>query len=523
MDSAVSDIKRLKVAKYKCLDSLLFSTRYFFKQRNHRKFIVGNHHIRMADALERVLTGECKRLIINLPPRYSKTELAVKNFIAHGLALNPAAKFIHLSYSDTLALDNSEEVKDLVQEECYQQLFPEVQIKQDSKSKKKWYTTEGGGVYATASAGQVTGFGAGAVDEEEDDTPDEKEEEIADPDMDEFISGMEQQAEEDHPITKKKKFGGAIIIDDPIKPDDADSPVIRERINNRFDSTIRNRVNSRNTPIIIIMQRLHPMDLSGYVQSVEPGEWEVISMPALFVNDSGQLEALWAHKHTVKELQELKKVNDLVFERQYQQNPKPKEGLLLPEEDLHFYNPETVKLEELAQFKLVVIDPADEGGDDLSAPLGYLVDDKIYIPDVIYNSHGTDVNEPACIDMIVNNKVHAAVIEGNSAWMLFGKAIRKKVTDPVEHGGRGHRNCTIRIIKNTTNKHTRILARSAFIRNNFIFRSDYKEHPQYLRFMQNITSYMRIQEGSNKNKHDDAVDSLAEMANYFERNFAHLW
>lgn len=107
---------------------------------------VGEHHQIIAAALEKVLSGETTRLIITVPPRYGKTELSVKNFIAHGLALNPSAKFIHLSYSDTLALDNSEEVKDLVQEESYRELFPNVKIKIDSKSKKKWYTTEGGGV-----------------------------------------------------------------------------------------------------------------------------------------------------------------------------------------------------------------------------------------------------------------------------------------------------------------------------------------------------------------------------------------
>lgn len=221
-----------------------FFTRYFFKQNHNRKFVIGDHHELICDVLEKVLKGEIIRLIINVAPRYSKTELAVKNFIAHGLALNPSAKFIHLSYSDSLALDNSEEIKDMVQSFPYTQLFQDVIVKKDSKSKKKWYTTSGGGVYATAAGGQVTGFGAGKVE-----------------DMDD--SEMEEMF-----INEKEGFGGAIIIDDPIKPDDADSDVIRERINQRFDSTIRNRTNSRNTPIIIIMQRLHPNDLCGYLMNV---------------------------------------------------------------------------------------------------------------------------------------------------------------------------------------------------------------------------------------------------------------
>lgn len=289
---AISRVKKLKVAKFLCLESLLFHTRYNFKQHHKRKFVIGDHHRIICDALEKVLSGEIKRLIIEIAPRYGKTELAVKQFIAHGLALNPAAKFIHLSYSDTLALDNSEEVKDLIQEDFYQELFPEVQLKKDSTSKKKWYTTAGGGVYATSAAGQVTGFGAGLVDEEDGGramTPKEKKELVekldamSDEDrktlfanlddtkeerefrnnIDEFLNGINEQMEFDHPILKKQKFGGAIIIDDSIKPEDADSDTIRERVNSRFDSTIRNRTNSRNTPIIVIGQRLHPRDLPG--------------------------------------------------------------------------------------------------------------------------------------------------------------------------------------------------------------------------------------------------------------------
>lgn len=81
-----------------------------------------------------------------MPPRYGKTELAVKNFIAKGLAINPASKFIHLSYASSLALDNSEEIREIVTSDEYTRIFPEVQLSKSSKAKNKWYTTEGGGV-----------------------------------------------------------------------------------------------------------------------------------------------------------------------------------------------------------------------------------------------------------------------------------------------------------------------------------------------------------------------------------------
>lgn len=287
MTPIATDIVRARIAT-----DTLFATRYFFRQNEGRSFNVGDHHKRIAAALDRVFAGECRRLIINCPPRYSKTEMAVKAFIAKGLALNPASKYIHLSYSASLALDNSERTKDIVASDWYQELFPYVQIKPDSKAKQKWYTTTGGGVYATSSAGQVTGFGAGIVEED-------------------FPDG-----------DNTNKWGGAIIIDDPLKPEDAFSPVIRNKVNDRFENTIRSRVNSRNTPIIVIMQRLHRDDLAGYLQSLEPNEWEVLSLPALSVDSEGHEVALYPFKHTVEELHKIQAANRFVFETQYQQNPQ---------------------------------------------------------------------------------------------------------------------------------------------------------------------------------------------------------
>jgi hypothetical protein len=226
--------------------------------------------------------------------------MVVKSFIAKGLAINPMSKYIHLSYSANLALDNSERVKDMVAEEWYKELFPWVEIKHDSKAKQKWYTTSGGGVYATSSAGQVTGFGAGLVEEmTKDDMP-----------------GAPTDVHNNY------KWGGAIIIDDPLKPEDAFSPVQRTKVNDRFENTIRSRVNSRETPIIVIMQRLHKEDLAGYLQNLEPGEWEVLSLPALSVDSEGREVALYPFKHTVEELHKIQKANRFVFETQYQQNPQ---------------------------------------------------------------------------------------------------------------------------------------------------------------------------------------------------------
>lgn len=523
----ISKLKLLKVAKLSCLDSLLFHTRYNFKHHQKRKFVVGDHHRTICNVLERVLAGELTRVIIEIAPRYGKTELAVKQFIAHGLALNPTSKYIHLSYSNTLALDNSEEVKDLVQEDFYQELFPEVQIKKDSKAKNKWYTTQGGGVYATAAAGQVTGFGAGQVDEEDAGgramTEQEKaallkklqeaEDDELSGHVDELIDAV-LNAEID-PILRKRKFGGAIIIDDSIKPEDADSDVLRERVNSRFDSTIRNRTNSRNTPIIVIMQRLHPNDLAGYLQKIEPGIWTVISLPALYVNEKGELCALWPHKHTVEELLQMQKINELVFERQYQQNPKPKTGLLFPIQDLHFYDPDEIDLSD-PDFKYLAADPANEGGDDFAGADSRLIGDRIYIPNILYNTDGTDHNEAALVEMIIGEKIGFAGIEGVFGWSEVANRVRDVLNDKEFE-------CELRVLRPRTGKHARITTRASFIRNNIWFRKDWESFPQYAKFIRNLTSYLKIQEAGKKNKHDEAPDVMEMIANYYERNFPQLW
>lgn len=496
-----------QVARIQCLQSLLYHTRFFFQQQYGRKFIVNDHHKIITEALERVLRGRLTRLIINVAPRYTKTELAVKNFISHGLALNPSAKFIHLSYGDDIALDNSETVKNIVESDAYRILFPGITIKPDSKSKQKWYTNSGGGVLARAAGGQVTGFGAGLVDDPDDSFYD-------------LIAQPEDLIGSVNALEEKMRFGGAVIIDDPIKPQDADQDTIREKVNSQFDSTIRNRVNSRRTPIIVIMQRLHPMDLSGYLQRKdEEDTWEVISLPA--IKEDGT--ALWPFKHTIKELQRMRKSNELVFERQYMQNPQPKTGLMFPSQELNYYSPgalikELDKREDKGKpdYVYVPFDPANLGGDDFAGVAGWLVGSKIYVHDVLYNTQGADANEVSAVKMILNNKADAAGVEGILGWEETAKRIR---ADLVKKGWHNE----FRILRPRTSKHVRIAAKSSFIKNNCWFRNDYEDYPQYSKFMRNLTSYKKIQEPGNMNKHDEAPDVLEMLCSYYERTFPELW
>jgi len=460
-----------------------FFIRYFFKKHNGRKFEFNEHHQQIIDELVDVIMGRTKRLIINIAPRYSKTEVVVKNFIAYILANNAKAKFIHLSYSDTLALDNSESIKDFIESDEFQEYFP-IKLKADSKSKKKWYTDQKGGVYATAAGGSVTGFGAGAV---------------GNPEVDKtgwtYIDYLEN-------------FGGAIVIDDPIKPDDTDSDTQREKVNYRFDSTIRSRTNSRDTPIIVIMQRLHEMDLSGYLMDVEEKDWVVLSLPCIKEDGS----ALWPFKHSLKELEHLREVNDVVFDSQYLQDPSPKEGLMFSKDELNYFDDETVDMVQ-AETCCAFVDVADKGEDNHCAPFAKLIGSKAFIDDVLFTKEGTETNVTDTILMTNIHKPEYMQVESNFGGGMYIQLMSisqepkmNGVTGLIEMYARG-------------NKHTRIQTMSGFIKKYFYFRNNFDKRTEYGRFMINLCEYRK----TGGNKHDDAPDALAGLARMIMMYFPHLY
>ena len=167
-----------------------------FEHLHKTPYILGEHHRKIFDALDKVVSGETRKLIINIGPRYGKTEICSKMFIAYGLALNPEAKFLHLSYSGSLVEENSMAVKDVIDSPYFQALYP---TRVGSGTRTRWKTTAGGGMLATSTLGQITGFGAGTVDSEQE----EKE-------LDEFTA-----------FFNPDKFSGAIVIDDHLNPYDA--------------------------------------------------------------------------------------------------------------------------------------------------------------------------------------------------------------------------------------------------------------------------------------------------------------
>ncbi|MCK4088378.1 phage terminase large subunit [Acinetobacter radioresistens] len=277
-------------------EDLYFFSRYMFKERRKYKWLHNWHHRVICDALMKVYRGETKRLIINIPPRYSKTELAVINFMAWCFGKAPDSEFIHVSYSAKLAANNAFQTRNLVQEESYKRVFPDFQLRDDSKAKDDWRTSKGGVCYSQGTGGTITGYGAGKL---------------------------------------RNTFGGAVIIDDPHKASEARSDTIRKGVIEWFQDTLESRTNSPDTPIIVIMQRLHEEDLAGWLLDGGNGEeWEHLCLSA--IQDDGS--ALWPAKHSIETLERMELAAPYVFAGQYRQRPSPPAG--------GFFKPDNIEIVE---------------------------------------------------------------------------------------------------------------------------------------------------------------------------------
>ena len=329
-------------------DLYLYS-RYMFAEMRGYKWRQNWHHEAICEKLEQVFNGEIKRLIINIPPRYSKTELAVVNFTSWALGKAPDAEFIHVSYSATLAANNSSKLRSVIQHEAYQRIF---KTRLESENKQHLVTTDQGAFFTTGTGGTLTGFGAGKA---------------------------------------RAEFGGCIIIDDPMKADEARSEVQRENVIDWFQNTLESRTNNRDTPIIVIMQRLHEDDLAGWLLDGGNGEeWEHLCLPAIQDDNT----ALWPDKHTIAELRVMEQAKPYVFAGQYQQQPAPPSGGVIKPDMIQVVDAipagvvKWVRGWDLASSK-------DEGDFTAGPKLGQLADGRYIIADLVHGQFSVDERDAA--------------------------------------------------------------------------------------------------------------------------------
>ena len=336
---------------------LLDFVRWMYKARSGSKWIMGRHHRQIEAALLRVYAGQTRRLVINIPPRYSKTEFAI-NFMAWCIGQHPDSEWIYTSFSSSLATKATYQCRELVQHEEYRAVFPHVRIRDDSSARGEWRTTAGGCVYAAGMGGTLTGFGAGKM---------------------------------------RPGFAGAIIIDDPHKADEATSDVIRGGVLDWYQNTLESRVNSPETPIIVIMQRLHEQDLAGWLLGdrgrdmrgpAAPGgngeTWEHLMLPAL--SEDGL--PLWEFKHSADRLRQMEEAAPYVFAGQYMQRPAPLEGGLVKPDRLVHVDAVPAGTEFVRGWDLA----STVGGGDWTAgvKLGKCPDGRYIIADAKHAQEGPD-------------------------------------------------------------------------------------------------------------------------------------
>ena len=284
-DMRVLEAQLIKLEKLKerelCQDKFIK-----FTEKVWPSFISGAHHKRMAEAFERVASGKCKRLIINMPPRHTKSEFASYLLPAWFLGKFPHKKVIQSSNTGELAVGFGRKVRNLVDSETYSEIFPNLALQADSKAAGRWNTSKGGDYFAIGVGGTVTGKGA-----------------------------------------------DLLIIDDPHSEQEAAmaavNPEVYDKVYEWYTSGPRQRLQPGGS-IIIVMTRWAQRDLTGQVlksAAQRSGEdWEVIEFPAILPSGN----PLWPQFWSIEELLALREeLPNAKWQAQYQQNPVGNESAIV--------------------------------------------------------------------------------------------------------------------------------------------------------------------------------------------------
>lgn len=249
-----------------------------FTEYTFPRYRTAPHHKLIAEQLERVERGEVDRLMLLVPPRHGKSELASKRFPAYFLGRKPDKQFLSVSATAELAADFGRDVRNIINSQEYQGVF-DTRLAEDSQARGKWHTQAGGIYYSLGIGGSVLGRG-----------------------------------------------GDVILIDDPYSSmEDALSEITRKNVWEWYTGTAYNRLMPGGA-IVVINHRMHEDDLSGMLlaqQAAGGDKWEVVQLPAF--TESG--EALWPDAYPVPVLERIKR-NTLprFWSALYLQNPTPDDG-----------------------------------------------------------------------------------------------------------------------------------------------------------------------------------------------------
>lgn len=247
--------------------------------------ILGAHHEKMANAFDRIANGTLKRLIINMPPRHTKSEFASYLLPAYLMGRDPRTKAIEATHNSELAVRFGRKVRDLMDQPNYKELFPEVSLKQDSKAAGRWDTNRGGEYFAVGVGGAMTGRGA-----------------------------------------------DVLIIDDPHSEQDAQSDLALENAWEWYQGGPRTRLQPGGA-IVVVMTRWGTKDMTARLLKAQKmrnaDQWEVIELPAIL--PSGK--PLWPEFWKIEELEAVKaSLSVQKWNAMYQQQPTNDEGAILKRE-----------------------------------------------------------------------------------------------------------------------------------------------------------------------------------------------
>jgi len=317
-----------------------------FTEYTNPGYEAAEHHRLIAEKLEAVERGDIDRLMIFMPPRHGKSELASRRFPSWYLGRNPDKQIIAASYNSELAGDFGREVRNIVGSPEYSRLF-DVTLAADSKAANRWHTDKRG-MYVAAGVGTaITGRGAHIA-----------------------------------------------LIDDPLKDrEEADSEVIRDKVYNWYTSTLYTRLMPGGS-IILIQTRWHDDDLAGRLLAEGSDDWDVLELPA---EKNG--EALWPQWYPIETLNRIKEAlpardwNSL-----YQQNPIPDDGDFFKREWFHRYEKAPKHLNIYITHDDAVTE--DAGDHTEIGVFGVDPDDDVYILDWWSGQTSADVWNDVLIDLM---------------------------------------------------------------------------------------------------------------------------
>jgi predicted phage terminase large subunit-like protein len=456
MRTAKEDIELIRLLELEkaeeCRDNFYKFCRYM-----HPSFFTPDkpHLQEIAEAFQAVADGEIKKLAISEPPRAGKS-FETSLWCAWMLGRKPQGSIMRNSYAADLAETFSYDIRQMVQADKYLMVFPKVKLKSDRKAINDWAldTSKRSAYFCAGVGGAITGKGCD-------------------------IAG---------------------ILDDPIKNiEEAMSETTIDKVWKWYTSTHLSRFES-GCPEIHIATRWSRNDpigkLTDEFSEAFDKDYTVIRIPALDEYGKSFCEAV----RTTEEYHNTKRItDDFIWEAEFMQNPIESKGLLFPVEDLKRFS-----LKDLEGKKpdgiIGFTDTADKGDDSLCSPVGKRFGDYTYITDVVFSLDPVEITEPLVAQQIIDTKCEWMIIESNNGGRQFARNIRK-LTDPKWK-------CSISDQNETSNKETRILMNSGYIKDYFYFRDDYEPGSDYDKFMRALTSYVKF----GKNKHDDAPDGVTGLA-----------